>query len=124
MIPPVETTVAGFRVRSLIGESDMALVYLAEEVATGRQVALGIGAAAFACAPLPALISGAPTVGLDSSDAPIAGGTEPSAIDTHATPVDDGFYYMVRAVSACAKGTFGSGSRGESRTPVNFLACP
>jgi serine/threonine-protein kinase len=40
MIPPVETTVAGFRVRSLIGESDMALVYLAEEVATGRQVAL------------------------------------------------------------------------------------
>jgi hypothetical protein len=52
------------------------------------------------------------------------GGTEASAVDTHATPVGDGFYYMVRAVSACAKGTFGNGSRGESRTPVNFLACP
>src|SRR6478672_6143653 len=42
MNPPVETgsTVAGFRLRSLIGESDMALVYLAEEVETGRAVAL------------------------------------------------------------------------------------
>jgi hypothetical protein len=52
------------------------------------------------------------------------GGTETTATDTHATPVDDGFYYLVRAVSPCAKGPFGSGSRGETRTPVNALACP
>ena len=47
-----------------------------------------------------------------------------SAIDTHATPVDDGFYYIVRAVSACGKGSFGNGSYGELRTPINVLACP
>jgi hypothetical protein len=52
------------------------------------------------------------------------GGSDASAIDTHPAPVGDGFYYLVRAVSACAKGTFGDGSFGESRTPVNALACP
>jgi hypothetical protein len=52
------------------------------------------------------------------------GGAQTSASDTHSTPVGDGFYYMVRAVTACAKGTFGTGSYGETRTPVNTLACP
>ena len=52
------------------------------------------------------------------------GGAGTSASDTHVTPVGDGFYYMVRAVTACAKGTFGTGSYGETRTPVNTLACP
>src|SRR5581483_11500652 len=42
MTPPVETgsTVAGFRVRSPLGESDMAVVYLADDDRTGRAVAL------------------------------------------------------------------------------------
>jgi hypothetical protein len=47
-----------------------------------------------------------------------------SAVDTHPTPAGDGFYYLVRAVSGGAKGSFGSASSGESRTPVNPLACP
>ncbi|HLB17751.1 MAG TPA: serine/threonine protein kinase, partial [Gaiellaceae bacterium] len=34
------TVIAGFRVDSLIGEGAMGAVYLAEEVATGRRVAL------------------------------------------------------------------------------------
>jgi hypothetical protein len=52
------------------------------------------------------------------------GSAAANAVDTHATPVGDGFYYLVRAVSACAKGSFGSGSYGESRMPINTLACP
>ena len=35
------TVVAGFRVESLLGEGAMGAVYLAEEIATGRRVALG-----------------------------------------------------------------------------------
>jgi ribosomal protein S17 len=52
------------------------------------------------------------------------GGSQASAIDPHAVPAGDGFYYLVRAASACAKGSFGNGSYGESRMPQNALACP
>jgi hypothetical protein len=52
------------------------------------------------------------------------GGSQASAIDTHAAPTGDGFYYLVRAASACARGSFGNGSYGESRMPQNALACP
>jgi hypothetical protein len=51
------------------------------------------------------------------------GSSTPTADDAHANPqLGDGYYYIVRAQTACGKGTYGSGSYGETRSPVQ--TCP
>jgi len=51
------------------------------------------------------------------------GSSDPSANDAHAAPqLGDAYYYIVSTVTVCGRGTYGSGSGGESRSPVS--SCP